>query len=144
MTITSDTVMTAADPDHPTALFADHLSEGHPVAATPSLADARDDLPTSRPSIETLLPMRFGEEIARRAKALTRPYVTQYAFFAREFQKAQDLRAHFKRDLGPGKTGQLSTELCRGGVPGFGGPVSVTVRGPKDARDARNPVRSAA
>ncbi|MEM7529595.1 MAG: siderophore-interacting protein [Pseudomonadota bacterium] len=95
--------------------------EGRLVVAAPSLAEARHYLPASRLSIEALPSTRFEDEIVGRAKALTRTDHTQYAFFAGEFQNAQDLRAHFKRGLGLAKTRQLSTAFWRRGVPGFGG-----------------------
>ncbi|MEO1721155.1 MAG: siderophore-interacting protein [Pseudomonadota bacterium] len=95
--------------------------EGHAAIAATSLAVARDYLRKSRLSIEALPQVRFEDEIVGRAKALTKFGVTQYAFFAGEFQNAQDLRAQFKRELGLGKNAQLSTAYWRRGVPGFGG-----------------------
>lgn len=93
---------------------------GDVVAALPATYDPADYFPQSKLRIHTLAPDRFENEIVERTKELTGRGKTTYAYFAGEFQNAQDLRAHFKGELGLGKTTQISTAYWRRGVPGFG------------------------
>ncbi|MEO0622197.1 MAG: siderophore-interacting protein [Pseudomonadota bacterium] len=93
---------------------------GDVVVAFPPDADATDYLPQTPLRVHKIAPDRFEGEVVQRAAALTARGRTGYAFFAGEFQNAQDLRAHFKAELGLDKTTQISAAYWRRGVPGYG------------------------
>ncbi len=93
---------------------------GNMVIAAPETCDLKTYLPQSALTLHRVQPEDFEKRIVDLVKDLTTPGRTDYAFFAGEFQNAQDLRKHFKAVLGLDKTGQLSTAYWRRGMPGFG------------------------
>ncbi|MEM8950061.1 MAG: siderophore-interacting protein [Pseudomonadota bacterium] len=93
---------------------------GHVVVAMPDDGDIEDYLPSSPFHVHGVPPKRFENQVVDMAREMTKPGETGFAFFAGEFQNAQDLRTHFKDTLGLDKTTQLSTAYWRRGVPGFG------------------------
>ena len=93
---------------------------GHAVVAVPSDYDVKEYFPKTQFDIHAIDPARFAHEIVAKATRLTTPGETRYAFFAGEFQNAQDLRKMFKTRLHLDKTSQLSTAYWRQGVPGHG------------------------
>ncbi|MEM7059910.1 MAG: siderophore-interacting protein [Pseudomonadota bacterium] len=95
-------------------------ASGDVVVALPDGYGPFEYLPKSSLAVHTLPPERFAEEIMGRAEDLTEPGTTKYAFFAGEFQNAQDLRGVFKGKLGLDKHTQISTAYWRRGVCGFG------------------------
>ena len=93
---------------------------GTVVVAVPKDCDIASYFPKTRLSIITVDPEKFEQEVFDLAVDLTEPGKTGYAFFAGEFQNAQDLRKMFKGRLGLDKNTQLSTAYWRRGVPGHG------------------------
>lgn len=105
------------------ARLIDDLPEDATGDAVVAVADAYDPanyLPTSLFRIHKLPPDRFEAEVVTLSRSLTTPGVTQYGFFAGEFQNAQDMRMLFKEELGLQKSDQLSSAYWRRGVPGYG------------------------
>ncbi len=93
---------------------------GNVVVAVPADFDVTAYFPKTRLNIITVDPEKFEQEVFDVAVDLTAPGKTGYAFFAGEFQNAQELRKMFKGRLGLDKNTQLSTAYWRRGVPGHG------------------------
>lgn len=93
---------------------------GHVVAAIPADYEIERYFPKTGLTLHSIDPKTFENEIFDMAKQLTSPRETSYAFFAGEFQNAQDLRKMFKTRLGLGKGEQMSTPYWRKGVSGHG------------------------
>ncbi len=121
---------------------AEHYLLGADLTALPSLArliptlpdtatgdvvvDVSDDFPVenylqgSRLSIHRVNQVKGNEAVLHeffRVAELRKP---DFAWFAGEFDTAQDLRNYFKKKLGLGKGNQLSVAYWRRGHPGFG------------------------
>ncbi|MEM1049277.1 MAG: siderophore-interacting protein [Pseudomonadota bacterium] len=94
--------------------------EGDVVVAFASAGDARDYLPEGPLRLHAIEPARFDAEIGAAVRDLTRDTSIHYAYFAGEFENAQDLRRYYKTHLGLDKTRQISTAYWRRGVPGYG------------------------
>lgn len=93
---------------------------GDVVIAAPTLADATAYLPETPLTVHHIAPGQFESEIVERVRDLTSAKPPAYAFFAGEFENAQALRQTFKRELGLGKTTQLSVAYWRRGFSGYG------------------------
>ncbi|MEM8685711.1 MAG: siderophore-interacting protein [Pseudomonadota bacterium] len=93
---------------------------GDVVVAVHQDYNVTDYLPPSGFRVHTIAPDRFPSEILGTARELTRRGYTSYAFFAGEFDNAQEMRKHFKDELGLDKQTQLSAAYWRQGVPGYG------------------------
>jgi len=96
-------------------------SSGNIVLAAPESYNVKNYLPATGLDVHTVAPDLFEARVLAMAKELTSPGETTCAFFAGEFQNAQDLRQMFKLRLGLGKGHQLSVAYWRRGFPGFGG-----------------------
>ncbi|MDQ0317504.1 siderophore-interacting protein [Amorphus orientalis] len=92
---------------------------GDAVVAVPQDDDAERYLPETGLRLHAIHPSRFESEIQEVARKLTSALRPQYAFFAGEFQNAQDLRRFFKKELCLDKHSQISTAYWRRGVEGF-------------------------
>ncbi|MGD1884452.1 MAG: siderophore-interacting protein [Paracoccaceae bacterium] len=94
--------------------------DGDVIVAFPSSEVAAEYLPRTGLSVHVMDPAEFERELVPLVKEITDERVPDFAFFAGEFQNAQELRKHFKTVLGLDKTSQLSTAFWRRGTAGFG------------------------
>ncbi|MEM9633662.1 MAG: siderophore-interacting protein [Pseudomonadota bacterium] len=121
----SDNVFLAADGTGMAAV-ARLLESAHPnangdvVVAAPGDYDISEYFPQTRFNLHSIAPEQFEKRILEMAQQLTASGKTSYAFFAGEFQNAQDMRKLFKSRLGLDKSSQMSVAYWRRGVPGHG------------------------
>ncbi|MEM9631897.1 MAG: siderophore-interacting protein [Pseudomonadota bacterium] len=94
-------------------------ASGNVVVAAPGGYDIREYFPATRLHLHSVDPDRFEREIVEKTRGLTSAGQTTYAFFAGEFQNAQDLRKLFKTRLKLDKSTQISTAYWRRGTPGY-------------------------
>ncbi|MEM9582892.1 MAG: siderophore-interacting protein [Pseudomonadota bacterium] len=99
----------------------DPNARGNVVVAAPQEYDLSDYLPATNLDIHKVAPGLFEGRIAELAQQLTKPGLTDYAFFAGEFQNAQELRKYFKKVLNLDKKTQISATYWRRGMPGAAG-----------------------
>lgn len=97
---------------------ATHSFAAQIVAEAASIEALREYLPATDAGLHHLETKEFSNSVLETAKAHAADGVS-YAYFAGEFQDAQDLRKYFKATLGLGKGKQLSAPYWRRGTAGF-------------------------
>ena len=94
--------------------------KGDVILAAPNEAVLDNYLPQTSLRVHCIDAKSFESNIVAQVKKLTKATAPDYALFAGEFQNAQDLRKHFKGDLGLDKKTQISVAYWKRGVNGYG------------------------